>query len=159
MATMCFASQEVLQRLGALSMAPLIVLYQHASPRIQVRPQASLLTVLYLTLNQSRVFMSCGCRVHLFSFPLQERACQLTAALAMDFTACTLFVRDGLKGLLELCIPSVRAAVQEQACYAVCRIARPSSGSHACSKLQVLGAPATLLRLIQGMSNCCRLAS
>jgi len=82
---------------------------------------------------------------------VQERACQLTAALAMDDAACSSFVPDGVKGLLDLCSSSVAAPVREQACFALCRIARPSPGCHACVHLQTLGASQVLLQLLKGM--------
>ncbi|DBB06545.1 TPA: hypothetical protein ACH3X1_012086 [Trebouxia sp. C0004] len=84
---------------------------------------------------------------------IQERACQLTAALAMDDAACSSFVPDGVRGLLDLCNSSVAAPVREQACYALCQIARSSPGCHACIHLQTLGASKTLLQLLKGAST------
>ena len=84
---------------------------------------------------------------------LQERACQLTAALTMGKGACTSLVPESLKGLLELCNDAVAASVREQACNALCQLARPSAGCHACSHLQALGAPLILLQALQGTYN------
>lgn len=91
---------------------------------------------------------------NLKSHVLQERACQLTAALTVDKSACTSLVPESLKALLELCNDPVAAAVQEQACNALCRLARPSAGCHACSHLQALGAPLILLQSLQGAYPC-----
>ena len=82
---------------------------------------------------------------------VQERACQLTAALAMDDAACGSCVPDGVRGLLDLCSSSVAPSVREQACFALCQIARPSPGCHACVHLQALGASQVLLQLLKGM--------
>ena len=81
---------------------------------------------------------------------MQERACQLTAALAMDKDACASLVPDSLQGLLELFSTAVAAAVKEQACNALCRLSRASAGCHACSALQAAGGPKILLQFLQG---------
>ena len=81
----------------------------------------------------------------------QERACQLTSALTMDKEACMSLVPGSLQGLLALCSMDSLAAVREQACHALCRLARPSAGCHACSHLQAAGAVLILLQFLQGM--------
>ncbi|KAL3154190.1 hypothetical protein ABBQ32_013704 [Trebouxia sp. C0010 RCD-2024] len=123
MVSMCFASDGVCQQLSSFNTAPLVALYQHASPKIQ------------------------------------ERACQLTAALAMNTAACMSLVPACLQGLLALCSTTSGPAVREQACRALCGLARPSAGCHACSHLQAAGAPATLLQLLQGAGDVSRSSS
>lgn len=88
---------------------------------------------------------------------VQERACQLTAALTLNQEACKSLVPGSLQGLLALCSMASPAAVREQACHALCRLARPSAGCHACSHPQAAGAPLTLLHLLQGTCPPCQL--
>ena len=143
---MCFASQSVCQQLSSFSKAPLVALYQHSSPKIQVGcPKA--------TQSSQQPFSNSTCPSTVLSTwcGMQERACQLTAALTMDTEACKSLVPGSLQGLLDLCSMGSVAAVQEQACYALCRLARPSADCHACSHLQAAGAALTLLHFLQGM--------
>ena len=146
LASMCFASQSICHQLSSFSKAPLVALYQHSSPKIQVgRPTA--------TQSSQQAFLNntCSSTVPSTWYGMQERACQLTAALTMDREACKSLVPGSLQGLLDLCSMDSVAAVKEQACYALCRLARPSAGCHACSHLQAARAALTLLHFLQGM--------
>lgn len=69
----------------------------------------------------------------------------------MNAEACMSLVQASLQGLLALCSMTSAPAVREQACHALCRLARPSAGCHACSHLQAAGAPLTLLQLLRGI--------
>ena len=77
----------------------------------------------------------------------QERACQLTASLAVHNAAHAM---DSLPGLLGLCDASVAAPVREQACNALCQIARSPTGCQACSNLQAMGATQKMLQVAKG---------
>ena len=146
---MCWVSHTACAKLTVMSIVPLTALYQHSSPKIQVRQAISLTHCInYISqLHLACVFKIATAQLSTVWVIMQERACQLTASLAVHNAAHAM---DSLPGLLGLCDASVAAPVREQACSALCQIARSSTGCQACCSLQATGATLTLLQLVKG---------